>query len=374
MPFGDGEMQMVEGRRAKQSDYIEWAKTSSQARFNLATSGVPHYPISELGATIDDVELSGPSWYGYEPLQQALAAKCGVSVDNVVAATGTSMANFMVMAAILEPGDEVLIECPSYDPLMAAASFLGADVKRFERRFENHFSIDPSEVERSVTSRTRLIVITNLHNPSSALVDKETLLRLGLIAQRIRARLLVDEVYLEALFERFPGSAYHLGPEFVATSSLTKAYGLSGLRCGWILAEAELAKKIWRVNDLFGNIPAHPAERLSVVALNNLPRIALRARTMIDNNRTILDRFLLSRDDLDVIRPRIGTVVFPRVRRGGVDEFCRILREKYETSVVPGRFFEMPDHIRIGIGCDETSLSEGLARLGNALDELGDKR
>lgn len=373
MSFGDGEMQMVEARRAKHSDYIEWAKTSSQARFNLATSGVAHYPISELGATIDDIELSGPSWYGYEPLQQALAAKCGVSADNVVAATGTSMANFMVMAAIIEPGDEVLIECPTYDPLIAAASFLGADVKRFERHFERGFEIDPSEVERSVTNRTRLIVITNLHNPSSMLVDKNTLLQLGEIARRIGARVLVDEVYLEALFENSPGSAYHLGPEFVATSSLTKAYGLSGLRCGWILAEADLAKRIWRVNDLFGNIPAHPAERLSVVALNSLEKITLRARTIIENNRSVLDQFLNARDDLDVIHPGIGTVVFPRVKGCSVDKLCEMLREKYETSVVPGKFFEMPDHIRIGIGGDAASLEEGLARLGDALDEFRDK-
>jgi len=365
---------MGEVRRAKRSDYIEWAKTGSQARFNLATSGVAHYPMSDLGATVNDIELSGPSWYGYEPLQQALADKCRVSTDNVVAAIGTSMANFMVMAAIIEPGDEVLIECPSYDPLLTGASFLGAEIKRFERRFDDGFSIDPSEVERSVTNKTRLIVITNLHNPSSVLVDRETLLQLGEIAQRIGARVLVDEVYLEALFENFPGSSYHLGPEFVGTGSLTKAYGLSGLRCGWILAESQLAKRIWRVNDLFGNIPAHSAERLSVVALNNLEKIAIRARTMIEDNRLLLDQFLTSRNDLELIRPGIGTVVFPKVTGGRVDKLCEILREKYETSVVPGKFFEMPDHIRIGIGGDAVSLEAGLARLGDALDDLRDKR
>ena len=364
---------MGEVQRTKRSDYIEWAKTSSQTRFNLATSGVAHYPMSDLGATVEDIELSGPSWYGYEPLQQALAAKCDVPVDNVVAATGTSMANFMAMAAIIESGDQVLIECPSYDPLLAGASFLGAEVKRFERRFEDGFSIDLTAVERSVTSRTRLIVITNLHNPSSVLVDRETLLRLRQIAQRAGARVLIDEVYLETLFENSPGSAYHLGPEFVATSSLTKAYGLSGLRCGWILAEAELAKRIWRVNDLFGNIPAHPAERLSVVALKNLKEIALRARTMIEHNRLLLDQFLDSRDELEVIRPGIGTVVFPRIRGGRVDKLCEILREKYETSVVPGKFFEKPDHFRIGIGGDAASLEAGLARLGDALNDLRDK-
>jgi aspartate/methionine/tyrosine aminotransferase len=362
---------LAESTRAKRSEYIEWAKTRSQARFNLATSGVIHYPIAELGVTIEDIELSGPSWYGYEPLQQALAAKCGVDSENIVAATGTSMANFLAMAAILEPGDEAVIERPAYDPLVSAAAFLGATVKRFERRFEDCFRVDPRELDRVVTDRTRLIVITNMHNPTSVLIDNDTLGQIGEIARRVGARVLVDEVYLEALFDRFPGSSFHLGSQFVATSSLTKAYGLSGLRCGWILAESELAHRIWRLNDLFGNVPAHPPERLSVIALKKLDVIGSRTRVLLDQNRPLLDQFLDSRDDLETIRPGFGTVVAPRVKRGRVDELCTLLREKYETSVVPGAFFEMPDHIRIGIACDSEMLAAGLQRLGEALDEIG---
>jgi aspartate/methionine/tyrosine aminotransferase len=365
---------VAEAKRVKRSEYIEWAKTASQGRFNLAASGVIHYPMAELGATIEDIELSGPSWYGYEPLQQALAAKCGVAMDNVVAATGTSMANYMAMATILEPGDEAVVERPAYDPLVSAAAYLGATVKRFERRFEEGFRVDPNEVERAVTNRTRLIVITNMHNPSSALVGNETLRQVGEIARRVGARVLVDEVYLEALFDQSQRSAFHLGPEFVTTSSLTKAYGLSGLRCGWILAEAELARRIWRLNDLFGNIPAHPAERLSVIALKNLDAIGARARSLLERNRPLLDQFLDSRDDLDTVRPRFGTVVAPRVRGGRVEELCSLLREKYETSVVPGTFFEMPEHIRVGIACDSEMLAGGLKRLGAALDELRQRR
>jgi len=362
---------VAEAERIKNSAYIEWAKTRSQARFSLATSGVMHYPMADLMVRLEDIELSGPSLYGYQPLQQALAAKSGVSTENVVAAAGTSMANFLAMATILEPGDEVLIERPAYDPLVSTAAYLGAIVNRFERRFEDGFRIDPAAVERAVTNRTRLIVITNMHNPSSALVDTETLRQIGEIATRTGARVLVDEVYLEALFRKPPPSAFHLGNEFVTTTSLTKAYGLSGLRCGWILAEAELAKKMWRLNDLFGNIPAHPAERLSVIALRDLDMIAARAIGLLEKNRPILDQFLDSREDLSVVRPGFGTVVAPRLNRGNVDELCALLREKYETSVVPGKFFQMPEHIRIGIGCDSEMLAAGLERLSAALDELG---
>ena len=361
---------MSDARRTMKSEYIEWAKTGAVARFNLASSGVLNYPIGELGVAIEDIELSGLSLYGYEPLQRALAAKCEVEPENVVAAIGTSMANHLAMAAILEPGDEALIELPAYDPLLRVARYLGSTVKRFTRRFEDGFTIHPSEIEREVTSRTRLIVIANLHNPTSAITDNNTLEQIGEIARSIGARVLIDEVYLEALFDRAPRSAFHLGPQFVTTSSLTKAYGLSGLRCGWVLAEPELARRMWRLNDLFGNIPAHPAERLSVVALEKLDRIASRAQALIEKNRVVLNRFLDSRDDLDVIRPGVGTTVAPRLRVGKVGDLCSLLREKYETVVVPGSFFEMPEHFRVGIGCDAAMLAEGLTRLAAALDEM----
>jgi len=361
---------VAEAKRVKRTEYIEWAKTASQAKFNLATSGVINYPMAEFPARLEDIELSGPSWYGYAPLQQAIATKCGVSTDNVVAATGTSMANYLAMATVLEPGDEVVIERPAYDPIVSIAGYLGAQVKRFERRFDDSFRVDPGEVERVVTDRTRLIAMTNMHNPTSAFVDNETLRAVGEIARRVGARVLVDEVYLEALFSHAPPSAFHLGDQFVTTSSLTKAYGLSGLRCGWILAEPELAKRIWRLNDLFGNIPAHPAERLSVIALKNLDRFSTRTIALLEKNRPLLDQFLDSRDDLETVRPPFGTVVAPRLNRGRVDQLCTLLREKYETSVVPGEFFEMPQHFRVGIACNSEMLAAGLDRLGSALDEL----
>src|SRR5436309_10658430 len=127
---------MNEARRTINSAYMLWAKTRTQARFNLASSGVLNYPLSDLAVSLADIELSGQSLYGYEPLQQAIAAKCDVPADCVVAATGTSMANHLVMAALLEPGDEALVEQPSYELLIETAQYLGATVKRFARVFE----------------------------------------------------------------------------------------------------------------------------------------------------------------------------------------------------------------------------------------------
>ena len=353
------------------SEYMYWAKLRSQARFNLASSGLVNYPIEKLPVKIEDLELSGPSYYGYEPLQNALAAKTGAPVRCVVAATGTSMANHLVMAATLHAGEEVLIEHPTYELLINVAEYLGAEIKRFARTPEDGFRISLDEIARHLTERTRLIVLTNLHNPTSDYTDTETLLGLQEIARRVGARILVDEVYLAARFEDAPRSAFHLGEEFITTNSLTKVYGLSGLRCGWILAAEGLAEKLWRLNDLFGVIPAHTAERLSVIALENFDRIEGDARRLLETNASLLNSFLTSRDDLEYTEHKYGTVSFPRLKRqASSDELCRLLMEKYETSVVPGRFFELPQHFRIGTGCETATLTAGLERLGAALDEM----
>ena len=361
---------MKQGSRVRSSEYMFWAKMRSSARYNLSPSGLAHFPLAKLPVTLEELEISGPTFYGFDPLQRLLAEKSGVSIDCVVAATGTSMANHLAMASLIEPGDEVLIEHPTYELILSLARYLGAEIKSFSRSFERGFRIDPREVERAVTERTKLIVLTNLHNPSSTLTDSDTLKQIGAIARNTGARVLVDEVYLDAAFELAPRSAFHLGAEFVTTNSLTKVYGLSGLRCGWILAQPELAERMWRLNDLFGVNPSHTAELLSCIALAHLNEVASHARTLLERNRHELNRFFDTRDDLDSIKLEYGTVSFPRVRNANVEDLCALLREKYETSVVPGSFFEMPEHIRIGIGIDTETLKGGLERLSDALDEF----
>jgi hypothetical protein len=336
----------------------------------MGVSGMPAYPLADLGVKIEDLEINGPTVYGYAPLQEALAGKCGVTPDYVVAAAGTSMANHLAMAAVLEPGDDVLIEHPAYGLLEDAARYLGAEVRRFERPWEAGFPLDPAAVERALTPRTRLVVLTNLHNPSSALTSEGALRAIGEMARSAGASVLVDEVYLDALFDHSQRSAIHLADNFIATSSLTKMYGLSGLRCGWVLARPELAHKMWRLNDLFGVNAAHPAERLSVIALQKLPEIAARTRALLDRNREIFNRFLSSCAGLQARPMQFGTVSFPRLWRGSSDDFCRLLRDKYETSVVPGSFFGMNQHFRLGICCPTDTLHTGLERLALALDEF----
>ncbi len=300
---------------------MEFAKLRSGAKYNLASSGIMNYPLSELPVRLEDLEINGPTVYGYAPLQERIANYNHVAPENVVAAAGTSMANHLAMSATLEPGDEILIEHPTYELIASTATYLGASVRYFERRFEDDFRLDPAEVERQITSRTKLIAITNLHNPSGAYVDEQTLRAVGEIAKVHGARVLVDEVYLEVLYGRRPRTAFHLGDHFLVTSSLTKAFGLSGLRCGWVLANAELSERMWHINDLHGSIPAHTAELLSVIAFDNLDKVAARASEILDANRPALNEFLEARDDLDVFRPQNGTIVFPKLLSGKMEEF-----------------------------------------------------
>ena len=355
----------------KHSEYMHWAKTASKAPFNLATSGVGPFPMRELPFDCAALEINGANSYGYPPLKDAIAQKYSVDADAVVTAEGTSMANYLAMATLLDAGDEVLIEHPAYGLLVDAARYIGASIKRFARREENGYAVDPAELRRAVTSKTRLIVLTNLHNPSSVLTPDAVIREVADIARSVGARLLVDEVYLDAVYENTPPTAFRIGRGVIVTSSLTKVYGLSGLRCGWVLAEPELARAMYALKNVFGSIGVHPGELLSVAAFANLAAICERARRVVEADRRALAEFLDLKGDanggVSAVRTLWGTTSFLRVKSGGADAFLDRLRAQYETSAVPGRFFEMPEHFRVGMGVDAALFREGLQRIGLAL-------
>lgn len=350
---------------------MHWAKSRPKVKYDLALSGILNLPIAELDFDPKDLELHGDNAYGYRPLVEALASHRKVPPKNVVTvAGGTSMANHLAMAGLIEHGDEVLIEEPTYDPLLAVARYLGAKIRRFPRPFEIEFRIDLDALEKQITPKTRLIVISNLHNPSSALVDNETLRKVGELARGVGAHVLVDEVYLEAMFENAPQPASSLGPEFIVTSSLTKGYGLSGLRCGWIFAEPKLAEKIRHLDDIFAASAPFMMEQLSVTAIAQLSKIAGRAKSMLEANRKTMREFFKTRDDIFAAPTKFGTTSFPRIRNADVEKLCELLPEKYDTAVVPGRFFESPQHIRVGLCCEPENFTAGIERIGEAIDEL----
>jgi hypothetical protein len=347
---------------------MQWAKLHSKSRFNLATSGVGAYPLRELSISIDQLEINGDNSYGFAPLQHAIAKKHSVDPACVVEAAGTSMANHLALAALIDPGDEVLIESPTYELVVSAARYLQGKIIRFPRREENGFAADPEEIRKAITPKTKLVFLTNLHNPSSVLTPDDTLRKIGDIAASVGAHIVVDEVYLDAVYDNSPRTSFHLGKNFVVTSSLTKVYGLSGLRCGWILAEPGLARAIYELNDLFAATPVHPTELLSVIAFQNLDKIRERAKKIVEADRADLKNFLdANASHVAAVRSPYGTTSFPKLLHGDVTDLLRRLRTQFETTVVPGKFFEMPDHFRIGMGVDHAMFAEGLKRLSSAL-------
>lgn len=349
--------------------YMEWAKTRPGARFDLAGSNVLECSLDDLPGAHGALDLAGHNDDGYQPLVEAIATRYGVAPARVTTAQGTSGANFLVCAALVDPGDDVLIERPGYDPLLGSARLLGARPVRFDRAFADGYALDPDRIRHAMTPRTRLIVVTTPHNPTSAIADPGTLDEIGRIAEHAGAHVLVDEVYQDA---GAPGTrpAATRGDVFITTSSLTKSYGLPALRCGWTISSPEIAERIRRARDVVDGTGSIVAERLAVLAFSRLDALHQRARTLLDANRRLVREFLLSRAELTWIDPGGGTVFFPRL--AGVADttaFARRVLHEYDTAVVPGRFFEAPAHFRIGCGRQTDVVRGGLERLTAALSE-----
>jgi aspartate/methionine/tyrosine aminotransferase len=357
-------------QRTMNSPYMHWAKTHFHAKYNLANSGMMNYPLSRLPVKFDDLTITGQTYYGYPPLLNEIGKRYGVTTDKIYTTMGTSFANYAVLEALYEPGDEIIIEHPTYELLLSAAEHAGYSIKRLYRKPGNQFRIDPDDLRSLITPKTKLILITNLHNPASVYIDDHTLKSIGTIAHSVGAFVCVDEVYLDAMFDQSPRSSIQLSDNFIVTNSLTKIYGLSGLRCGWVLANTDITEKLWRLTDLMYVNHVHLSEQISAVAFTRHDEIKTWARSILDANHKTLNAFLDQRKDLEVTRSGYGTVVFPRLKRGNVDTLSTILNAKYDTAITPGRFFEMPDHFRIGLGTDPADFAAGIENLKNALNEI----
>jgi aspartate/methionine/tyrosine aminotransferase len=351
--------------------YMEWAKRHPRSRVSLAGSNLLSCQLTDLPGAREALELYGDNDNGYAPLADAIAARYGVSRDMVVTAQGTSGANFLAFAALVKAGDEVLVERPGYDPLMGPPRLLGANITRFDRRFEDGYRLDSDAVRAAITPRTRLIVITNAHNPTGVVASEADLDEVGRIAERNGALVLVDEVYLDTALAGPVRPAAAKSPVFVSTSSLTKSYGLAGLRCGWVLAHPQIAESVARARDIVDGTGAFPAETLSVLAFALFDRLAARSRRLLEANGRTMRAFLESQPALEYVWPSAGTVVFPRIR-GVADAgpFVERLAREFETDVVPGHFFQAPAHFRVGFGGRPEVLAEGLSLMGRALSSL----
>jgi aspartate/methionine/tyrosine aminotransferase len=349
--------------------YMEWAKTRPTPDIDLAGSNILACTIDDLPDAREAVAFNGANDNGYRPLMDAIAARYRVDPDRVTHAGGTSGANFLVYAALLEPGDDILVERPGYDPLLGAARMCGARTVRFDRRFEDGFALDPDRVRQAMTPRTKAIVITTPHNPTGVAADAAALDEIGRIAERAGAYVVVDEVYKDVTADGSPAAAA-LGDVFITTSSLTKSYGLSSLRAGWVIASPAMTYRVRRARDVVDGTGSIVAERLAVLAFEHLDTLYLRARAILARNKALADAFLQSRHELEWV-PSTGTIVFPRIKgMSDAGPFVdRVMRER-RTALGPGAFFDAPAHFRLGYGGDSEKIREGLSRVGAALDAL----
>lgn len=350
--------------------YMTWAKHHEKARLDLTGSNLLPCTLDELPGARDALELYGRNDDGWPPLVDAIAARYGVDANRVATAPGASGANYMALAALVRPGDTVLAEWPGYDPHIGAARFLGAEVRTFRRGWSDRFELDPGNVEAALTSDTKAIIVTNLHNPSGVYATREALQAVGDLAREVGAKVIVDEVYLDALRDLDTSPAATRDDVFVSTNSLTKSYGLSGLRTGWILADPETTERIMRVRDVVDAVGSIPSDTLAVAAFHHMDGLLERARAVLEPGSRIFRAFVEGRAELEWIEPRGGAVGFPRlIGTDDAEPFIERAAREFDVGVTPGRFFGEPAHLRVAVAGERDTLEEGLEALGRALDE-----
>lgn len=372
-------------------EYLPWARSvEGGARCDLTASGVadtvaPWSNDEEAAAlveawsgTLDIADLSrrDARQAAREEFITAVAERYGVESARVIPTLGASLAITHVLMALLRPGDQVIVERPTYEPLHRVPEMLGANVSRLERDAADGWAMRPDRLARLLTSRTRAVILSNLHNPSGVAIDRETLLEVTELAARVGAVVLVDEVYLDYCFRAESDApispACRVAPNCISWSSSTKCFGFSALRAGWIVTgSADSARVIRAATDyLYADEPVSTL-RLGARVLRDSDRLTAWAARISQRGREIVQRWVESEERVSWVAPHAGItgcVRLPDLMHEG--PFAQHLREHYDTQVVPGSFFEAPGFVRLSFGVDPADLEQGLANISAALDDL----
>lgn len=352
--------------------YMEWVKTQPKAEYDLRRSGVDRYPLKNLSFPFEETELTGHNVYGYPRLLDELAVRYGVPPDNVISCLGTSQALFLVCAALLREGDEVVVEDPAYEPLISVPVSLGARLLKLDRSFDAGYAWDPADLSRRLTPRSRLLIITNLHNPSGNYQSPAKIREAAQLVSEYGGWVLVDEVYLEFLEGERAVSSLCQADNIIVISSLTKVYGLGGIRSGWVIAPPEISSVMRRIIDHIHVEHVYLSEKIALHALKNLDEIRAYHAPRLKQNLALMRDFMRNESRLSWVEPDGGIVCFPRLEMGPESgPFCRHLRDRYDTAVVPGRFFGAPRHFRLAYGVKTEILEQGLENISRALRDMG---
>jgi aspartate/methionine/tyrosine aminotransferase len=358
-----------------------WQSTwENRVRYNLSESGVEPLTLAALlelgGATaIGDTPLGYGQSNGTEELRTRIAALYdGAAADDVVVCNGSAEANFLAIWELVGPGDEIIVIVPTYMQTWGLAHNFGARVVEVPLHEQTGWQPDPDEIRRAVTDRTRVIVVTNPGNPTGATLLPEARAAIVEAAARTGAWILADEVYTGAELSG-PETASFLGSHerVIATGSLSKAYGLPGLRIGWAVADRRSADAIWARSDYTTISPGELTDRLARIALDPAvrPRLLQRTRGIIHAGMDALAAWLTATGGFHWRAPDAGAICFARYD-APIDsaELAERLRTEQSVLIVPGAHFNLGPWIRFGIGVAPSHLQEALTRIGATLATL----
>jgi hypothetical protein len=357
----------------------EW---ENRVSFNLSESGVLPMSLAELldseeGEALSRVRLGYVQTNGTLPLRAAIAADYpGATPDNVLVTTGTSEANYVALWRLLEPGSEVVPVLPNYMQLPGLVEGFGAGLSPvWLRNGGSAWRLDADELASRVTARTRLICVCNPNNPTGAVLSEEEMQAVVEVAERHGCWVLSDEVYRDAVREGpRAGTFWGRHDRVLVTSGLSKAYGMPGLRIGWVVGPAPLIAELWERRDYTTISPAALSDAVATAALQPVrrQRILARTRTLLRDNYVVLDEWLARRAaTLSMVPPQAGAIALVRQRLPLTSAALaeRLLRE-HSVLVVPGEQFGMEGFLRLGFGYDRGQLSGALDRVGAFFDTL----
>jgi aspartate/methionine/tyrosine aminotransferase len=347
-------------------------------RCNLAESSVADASLADLGADIGG-DLAGlvlqyGDHLGLPELRAAIAADApGVDPDGVMVTPGAVAALFILQTTLLEAGDHVIVARPNYATNVETPRAIGADVTYLDLSYGDGWAVDAARIEALMTDRTRLVSLTSPHNPTGTTMDLATLREVIALVERRGARLLLDETYREMTFGEALPVAASLSPSVVSVSSLSKTYGLPGIRIGWLVTQdPELRDRLLAAKEQILISGSLVDETIALTALRRRPQLLPEIRARIADAFSTTAAWLQGHERLEWIEPRGGVVGFPRIRAGAgvdIDTFYRVLFEEHGTIVGPGHWFEQPrSHFRLGYGWPKPDeLREGLAAIDLAL-------
>ena len=375
-------------------EYMAWAKAVPEgARYNLTASGmadavlsaphgdvappaVPHPVTDGQVSWADAMARRDVGWAATETLTQAVAERYDVEPDLVTPTLGASLAITHVLMALVRAGDHVVVERPTYEPLHRAPEILGAQVSRLERTLDDGWSVVPERLAQLLTSRTKVVMLTNLHNPSGVATSAANLREVAELAARVGAMVLVDEVYLDFDFDTDAEAqvqpACRVAPNCISWSSTTKAFGHSALRSGWIVsADPDAARAIRAASDYLHVYPPAASGILGARVLRDAEAYQRRAQATAAAGRRVIERWVEAESRVQWHPPSFGITSLVKLPdRMSDTAFVEHLRERYETQVVPGSMFEAAGFIRVSFGIDPGTLEQGLANISAALDDM----